>query len=58
MATLTQSNPTRPLTTNEHLLRWVDKMAELTQPQTIHWVDGSQEEFDELCQQMVLESSA
>jgi phosphoenolpyruvate carboxykinase (GTP) len=42
-----------PLSTNKHLLRWVEKMAELTRPAAIHWVDGSQEEFDELCGQMV-----
>ena len=37
------------LTTNRHLIRWVEKMADLTQPDAIHWVDGSQEEYDELC---------
>jgi phosphoenolpyruvate carboxykinase (GTP) len=52
MATITQ-NPTIPLTKNEHLLRWVEKMAELTRPAQIHWVDGSQEEFDQLCDEMV-----
>ena len=31
----------KPLTTNEHLIRWVEKMAELTEPAAIHWVDGS-----------------
>ena len=35
-----------PPTTNKHLIRWVEKMAELTQPDRIHWVDGSQEEYD------------
>jgi phosphoenolpyruvate carboxykinase (GTP) len=30
----------KPLTTNEHLIRWVEKMAELTEPAAIHWVDG------------------
>ncbi len=28
-------------------------MAEITQPQRIHWVDGSKEEYDALCAQMV-----
>ena len=40
-------------TKNKHLIRWVEKMAELTQPENIHWVDGSQEEYDALCAQMV-----
>ncbi len=42
-----------PLSENKHLLRWVEKMAELTKPAAIHWVDGSQEEYDALCAQMV-----
>src|SRR5580704_4746091 len=37
-----------PLSSNEHLQRWVEKMAELTEPAAIHWVDGSQEENDHL----------
>ncbi|HEV2484741.1 MAG TPA: phosphoenolpyruvate carboxykinase (GTP) [Terracidiphilus sp.] len=41
------------LTTNKHLMRWVEKMADLTQPDHIHWVDGSQEEYDHLCQTLV-----
>ena len=44
-----------PLATNQHLLRWVEKMADLTRPQAIHWVDGSQEEYDQLCDEMVRE---
>jgi len=43
----------RPLCQNEHLRRWVEKTAELTKPAAIHWVDGSQEEYDLLCEQMV-----
>ena len=43
----------RPPTENQHLIRWVNKMAEMTQPASIHWVDGSQEENDRLCTQMV-----
>ena len=30
-----------PLSENRHLLRWVEKMARLTKPAAIHWVDGS-----------------
>jgi len=32
-----------PLTRNVHLLKWVDKIAELTRPDWIHWVDGSEQ---------------
>src|SRR5690349_8686286 len=42
-----------PLCLNSHLIRWVEKMANLTKPSAIHWVDGSQEENDMLCDQMV-----
>ncbi len=41
------------LTRNKHLIRWVEKMAELSQPASIHWVDGSEEENAALCQQLV-----
>ncbi|MEI6861818.1 MAG: phosphoenolpyruvate carboxykinase (GTP) [Verrucomicrobiota bacterium] len=46
-------DPAQPLSTNAHLLRWVEKMAALTQPAAIHWVDGSQEEYDTLCGRLV-----
>jgi phosphoenolpyruvate carboxykinase (GTP) len=46
-------NPSTPLSKNDHLLRWVEKMAELTRPAAIHWVDGSQEENDAICAEMV-----
>jgi len=42
-----------PLSENKHLLRWVDKMAELTKPAAIHWVDGSEEERDRLYAGMI-----
>jgi phosphoenolpyruvate carboxykinase (GTP) len=44
---------TRVLTTNKHLIRWVEKMAELTQPAAIHWIDGSDAENEYLCAQLV-----
>jgi phosphoenolpyruvate carboxykinase (GTP) len=46
-------NVALPLSKNTHLLRWVEKMAHLTRPDAIHWVDGSQEEYESLCAQMV-----
>ena len=41
------------LSTNTHLLRWIEKMTELCKPSAIHWVDGSQAEYDALCSGMV-----
>ncbi len=46
-------NTSSPLSENKHLLRWVEKMADLTRPDAIHWVDGSQQEYDRLCRQMM-----
>jgi phosphoenolpyruvate carboxykinase (GTP) len=40
-------------TTNKHLIRWTEKMAELCQPAAIHWVDGSEVENKYLCEQLV-----
>jgi len=51
--TVSSRNLAAPLSKNDHLLRWVQKMAELTRPERIHWVNGSQEEYDQLCEEMV-----
>src|ERR1700716_2756779 len=42
-----------PLAKNAHLIRRVEKMANLTKPASIHWVDGSEGEYDALCQLLV-----
>lgn len=46
-------DPAKPLSSNVHLLNWVEKMANLTKPAAIHWVDGSVEEDEMLKAQMV-----
>ena len=46
-------DPSAPLSTNVHLLNWVEKMATLTKPEAIHWVDGSLAEDEMLKGQMV-----
>ena len=51
-ATLASPAPAAP-TTNKHLARWVEKMADLCQPERVHWVDGSQAESDQLCEQLI-----
>jgi phosphoenolpyruvate carboxykinase (GTP) len=38
---------------NAALIAWVADMVALTQPDAIHWCDGSQAEYDRFCQQLV-----
>ena len=38
---------------NSRLIAWVAEMAALCKPARIHWCDGSQEEYEQLCQQLV-----
>src|SRR5580692_6496761 len=40
-------------TKNKQLIEWVEEVARLTTPDSIHWCDGSAEEYDELCQMLV-----
>ncbi|HXV06347.1 MAG TPA: phosphoenolpyruvate carboxykinase (GTP) [Solirubrobacterales bacterium] len=40
-------------TTHAKLLDWVGEITELTKPDTVHWCDGSQEEYDALAEAMI-----
>ena len=46
-------NVSAPLCKNQHLIEWVNQMAALCQPAQIHWVDGTPQENEALCQQLV-----
>jgi phosphoenolpyruvate carboxykinase (GTP) len=46
------SNTTVP-TRNQSLVRWVDEVAAVTQPDAVHWCDGSADEYDALAQDLV-----
>ncbi len=38
---------------HQKLVAWVQEIASLTKPDTIYWCDGSQQEYDRLCEKMV-----
>ncbi len=40
-------------TQNQRLLQWVGEITELCQPDHVHWCDGSQAEWDRLCNELV-----
>ncbi len=40
-------------TSNKELINWVDEVAAMCKPDSIYWCDGSREEYDRLCQELV-----
>lgn len=46
------------MTTNKKLLKWVEEMAAMCQPDSVYWCDGSEEENDRLMQLCVDTGSA
>ncbi len=49
MAVILNAPPTR----NKKLLRWVDEMVGLCEPDSVHWFEGSDDEYERLCKQLV-----
>lgn len=48
-----QTNYSEEKTKNQKLVSWVEKTAELCQPDAVHWCDGSKAEYDDLCALLV-----
>ena len=44
---------THATSSNTKLLEWVERWADILQPEAVHWCDGSQEEYELFCEEML-----
>lgn len=51
------NRPIEEWTENEALIHWIKEIADLCRPENIHLCDGSQEEYQQLCDQMTEDGS-
>ena len=42
-----------PAAANRKLVEWVEKWAALCEPDALYWCDGSQAEYDRLCEEQI-----
>ena len=50
---MTATSTGQASTRNKELLAWVEQVKALCQPANVHWCDGSQAEYDRMCEEMV-----
>ena len=46
------------MTRNQRLIAWVEDLARLCKPDSIHWCDGSEQEYQAMCELMVKNGTA